>query len=247
MKPFIVAFVVLCLSACFPKAENDLGQSDNNPDDTDTVGGAASLVLKTADLLNSDYPLAVHATVIASAGAQYEISLNGQLVEAGNMPAEPKPQGPFSGLNDGNNERWVYFVISEPGQHSIELTETLNGEVETDSVSLTLGSDCDENDDFFNDEPAIQSADFSCTGSGCHNGTAFPIDLTNFDTLAETDIFGRDAYMNFAHMPAQADVTPYATGGKLIHTGDVKWTQNSATHMRMMEVAFRAYSSFTCP
>jgi hypothetical protein len=242
---FILLFT-LTLVSCFPKVENDLDKVDASNEGGETLGGAASLVITSADLDGSDYPLAVKATVIATAGSQYEIKLGDQIVESGNMPVKPKPQGPFSGISDGNNERWVFFVIGESGRHTVTLTETLNGEVETDTALVTIGDDCEENTDFFENESALSSANFSCTGSSCHSGTAFDLDTSNFDSLKVSDIFGRSTYMNFAHMPAELDVTPYAVGGKLDHTGDVKWQPGTATHFRAMETAYRAVENFTC-
>jgi hypothetical protein len=242
--------LIIALTGCFPEAENDLGKDeDNTPDDGgSSLGGTASLVLTTADLDGSDYPLAVKAQIIASAGAQYEIKLNDQVVETGDMPAEPKPQGPFSGITDGNNERWVFFVIPEAGSHTVTLTETLDNEIETDTANIVLGTACEENADFFENESAFGLSDLSCAGS-CHSnsGTAFIIDSTSFSTLKTSEIFTRSNYINFAHMPAELDVTPYATGGKLVHSGGVKWTTASATHFRAMETAYRIAEDFVCP
>lgn len=126
------------------------------------------------------------------------------------------------------------------------LTETLNGEIETDTATVVVGNDCEENFLFFESESALTGADFNCTGSNCHSGTAFILDTSDFNTLKVSDIFNRDTYINFAHMPAELDVTPYAIGGKLDHTGGEKWQPGSATHFRAMETAFRAAESFTC-
>lgn len=88
---FIVLLLALSLVGCFPDAVNDLDKDKDANEGGGTLGGAASLVITSADLDNSDYPIAVKAKVIASAGSQYEIKLGNKIVEAGNMPVDPKP------------------------------------------------------------------------------------------------------------------------------------------------------------
>lgn len=247
----IILVLAISLSSCFPEVENDLDQG-NTDLEVEVSSGPASLQLTTSNLERSDYPIAVKATITASAGAAYYLKLNNDTVASGFMPPTPILQGPASGLTDGNNLRLVYFVVAEPGNHTVTLTETLNGEVETDTAVLSnVGARCEANSDFYSNESAIGPSVFTeCEQCHSEQGTAtFDIDGSTYGSIASTRTLTETDYFKFAHMPANMDPTPGEgmNGGEFNHSGELRWPQDSATHFRVMELAYRVSQSFTCP
>ena len=247
----IVFMFALSLTSCFPEAENDLDQDDSGSGFAVSTG-PATIKLVTSDLNRSDYPIAVKAVITASAGAAYDLKLGDESIASGLMPPNPILQGPASGITDGNNVRLVYFVVAEPGAHTVTLTETLDGEVETDTAVLSnVGARCEANSDFYSNESAIGPSVFTeCEQCHSEQGTAtFDIDGSTYGSIASTRTLTETDYFKFAHMPANMDPTPGEgmNGGEFNHSGGLRWPQDSATHFRVMELAYRAAENFTCP
>lgn len=248
---FLILLFTLSLVSCFPEVENDLGKEDTGSSFAVSTG-PASIKLTTSSLDRSDYPLAVKAEVTASAGAAYEVKLGDETIASGLMPPKPILQGPASGLTNGNNVRLVYFVVAEPGTHTVTLTEILDGKVETDKAILdNIGARCEANSEFYINESAIGPRFFTvCEDCHSEKGEAtFSIDGSTYGKIASTRTLTETEYLVFAHMPANFDPTPgnKMYGGELKHSGELRWPQDSTTHFRVMELAYRVNQSFICP
>lgn len=248
MKVSVVSlFVCISLVGCLP-------ESPLSPDEDSGAGGGESsgeltvdLTLGTSSPSNIDYPVTVRARIEGSKGAQYELSLNDSVIESARLPSTgTNIGGPFSGTEGPTNYRYVYFVIGEPGGHRIDVSLTRGDETVLTTESLTIGSVCDANENFY--AQANLSTRFSC--GNCHEpggNASFIIDGSSYASIAQTDKYTSSNPYIMANMPANLDPTPEGRGGELVHSGGEKWTQSSPTHIRMLELAYRVANDFSCP
>ena len=114
---------------------------------------------------NGDFPVAARVQMRAVVGSQYELRLNGELLESGNMPTEAVVAGPFSGLTSNDNIRQTYLTFAQAGANVVELTIIKDGQRDSTELSLDIGNQCSGlNENFFANQ--VQSSFNSCTG--CH-------------------------------------------------------------------------------
>ncbi|ATX78119.1 MAG: hypothetical protein MUQ43_07805 [Reinekea forsetii] len=215
------------------------GASQTNP-----TGGAliTSLNVTAGTTPNGDFPVAARVQMRAVVGSQYELRLNGELLESGNMPTEAVVAGPFSGLTSNDNIRQTYLTFAQAGANVVELTIIKDGQRDSTELSLDIGNQCSGlNENFFANQ--VQSSFNSCTG--CH--TEQP-DNSSFAALKRWDKIRAASERYFvAHVAAQFDAWPQAVGGALVHSGGERWVPGSAEHLRAIELLYRMASDFSCP
>ncbi|WP_320823091.1 hypothetical protein [Reinekea sp.] len=201
-----------------------------------------SLIVTAGNTPNGDYPVAAGVEMRAVAGSQYELRLNGELLESGNMPTTAIVTGPFSGLTTHDNIHLTNLTLAQAGANVVELTISKDGATETTEVSLDIGNQCSGvNENFFANE--VQSSFNSC--SGCH--TQQP-DNSSFAALKLWNKIRDSSERYFvAQVAAEFDAWPQATGGNLVHSAGQRWAPNSAEHLRVIEMLYRMDSDFSCP
>jgi len=201
-----------------------------------------SLIVTAGNTPNGDFPVAARVEMRAVAASQYELRLNGELLESGNMPTTAIVTGPFSGLTTQDNIRLTYLTFAQAGTNVVELTISKDGTAETTEVSLEIGNQCSGvNENFFANE--VQSSFNSCTG--CH--TQQP-DNSSFAALKLWNKIRDSSERYFvAHVAAQFDAWPQATGGNLVHSAGQRWAPSSAEHLRVIEMLYRMDTDFSCP
>ncbi|WP_320823695.1 hypothetical protein [Reinekea sp.] len=211
---------------------------------TDPVSGAliTSLIVTAGNTPNGDFPVAARVQMRAIAASQYELRLNDELLESGNMPTTAIVTGPFSGLTSSDNIRQTYLTLAQTGANVVELTIIKDGKRETTEVRLEIGNQCSGvNENFYANE--VQSSFNSCTA--CH--TQQP-DNSSFAALKLWNKIRDSSERYFvAHVAAQFDVWPQATGGDWVHSGGQRWAPNSAEHLRVIEMLYRMDTDFSCP
>jgi hypothetical protein len=247
MRFTLVLMSALWVSACLPElSANGANDGDETSDVAEEL--TVDLQITTSSPDNSDFPYAVKASITGTKGAAYTLKLGEAVIESGNLPSVGAfVGGPFSGSEGNVNTRLVYFVVGDSGSQALSVTVSKSGETATDSFTLSSsGTVCEANENYYANEGF--SSDFNC--SSCHSpgGTAsFVIDGTSYASISSTSKYSSNTPYIMANMPANLDPTPEGNGGELNHSGSLRWSQDSSTHMRMLELAFRASTGFSCP
>ncbi len=246
MTRFSILLLALLLQGCF--VEVDPGDVTNDKtdttDDNEQEAGEliTSLTVLKGDTPDGDFPLAVRVTMRGAVASQYELRLNGELLESGNMPATAIVTGPFSGQDTNDNYRLTYVTLGQAGDNEIELTLTKEGVSEKRAITVNLGNQCSgENENWF--AANVQSSFNGCTD--CH--TDVP-DNSSFAALKTWDKIQNSSDLYYvAHAPANFDTMPEANGGNYSHSDGRKWQPNSSEHLRVIEMLYRMDADFTCP
>lgn len=233
------------LVGCQPETPMS-GDGTDLTSDTDYLL-SVDLALGVSSPSNIDYPLTVRARIEGGKGSEYALSLNDTLIESARLPAKGTFNGgPFSGTEGPTNYRYAYFVIGEPGEHTVSVSLSRDEETVRASQLLTVGPVCDANENFY--AQANLMSRFSC--GNCHEpgGTAsFEIDGSSYASISQVKKYAGSQPYVMANMPANLDPTPAGFGGELNHSGGQKWVEGSTTHVRMLELAYRVSTDFNCP
>jgi len=243
-KWFVMPLAALLLSGCFLVEEPPADDEDDSDKDTDPVSGEmiTSLTVEKGTTPNGDFPVAAKVTMRAVAASEYELRLNGELIESGNMPATAIVTGPFSGIETTDNIRLTYLTFAQAGDNIVELKIIKDDESETLSTTVNIGNQCSgENENFFASE--VQASFDECRD--CH--TQVP-DNSSFATLKTWDKIQNTSDVYYvAHAPARFDTMPQANGGAYSHSDGKRWSPGSSEHLRVIEMLYRMDSDFSCP
>lgn len=247
MRFALVLMSALWVSACLPElTEDDSGNGTQNSSTSDDL--TVELQVTATSPVNSDFPYAAKASITGTKGAAYTLKIGDTVLETGNLPSVGAfVGGPFSGSEGSVNTRLVYFVVGEAGSKTLSVEVTKGGETATDSLAISSeGSVCEANENYYANEGF--SSDFNCTSCHSPSGTAsFTIDGSSYASISSTTKYSSNNPYIMANMPANLDPTPEGNGGELNHSGNLRWAQDSSTHMRMLELAYRASTGFSCP
>jgi len=246
MKYWLVLLLCIPLQSCYVDVPSNGGEnSDNNSGVAEQEAGTliTSLTVTKGTTPDGDFPVAALVNMRGVFASQYELRLDGELLESGNMPGTAIVTGPFSGITTTDNYRLSYITIGSAGDHTLELKITKNGESETRTSTINVGNQCSgENENWF--AANVQSSFDECTG--CHtqapNNNSFA-ELKTWDKIVNS---GNDIYF-VAHSAARLDVMPEANGGSYSHSDGRRWTPGSDAHLRVIEMLYRMDADFICP